>query len=1328
MRVPAWYGLEIGRVGGTVRVVLKSRRPISSWAVLLLVAASLTDGRAADCDQDGVEDLKAIAAGTADDCNSNGIPDVCEFVPVPFSALNDSLLLDTAPFAVVIEDVTGDGRLDLVVAAERRFANPAEIQVFPNLGGTEFDTGRPFDPGENLNSLTAADLDGDGDIDFATTDDGGVVRVMKNDGAGFFSAPTETLLPAFATSLIASDLDGDGAQDLAAVHPVLGAVSLLLNRSNDEFLLVTRDVGKRPEALTVADFDQDGQPDLAVVAAGSDRVEVLFAPATAATAPLELAVDPLLRPPVLLRSVAAADFDQDGAMDLVATGFKGLFVWSGDGAGGFSEPVHTSGPLERLKLGDFDGDGAVDAMAGDYSGSDFFLFRNRNGTLLAQPPFSFDSIGLAVGDLDDDGDLDLAVPATAPNRVTVLWSGESALQLIESRQAPFGRPHFVATADLNGDGHIDVITSNAGDRTYSLLFGRGDGSFETARLRSSKRGGLVAVGVADFDEDGTVDVVFREAASLSFLPNTDGSGDFPEWNDVPTHGSGRYLIVEDLDGDGHQDVAAPDFGGNMLSVHFNDTTRTLGTRQDLPVGNLPWEVAAADFDGDGILDLVTANGNSSDLSLLLQRQGRVFEPPTTIPVEGSPHGVVGIDADRDGDMDLAVANQASQDIAVFLNQGGATFGAPRRFPLGRQPYAIHAAELDGDGVLDLIATNERTSSISILRGRGGGAYSTPQQFQVSSGPRLTIGEDLDRDGDTDLVVASRSGTQLSLLINNSAAGESTVDSLPRICTNLELFMVSADGGSPPVRSVTHYFLPVRDAPELLATAFPNAARFGDSRQFLLEAFPEDFPSLTESEYSTLVGRRASRQYFAGSIRSLTTAAGTVYGVDIVTAPAAPDELLTAAETGIVLTRLADFFLLGSLVYAPGTPAAREAASLWTAQDFEVVLLDDEEPVEPPGVPTFELVLPGGTLCAVFGVGDANRGPAEELELKSTVRLRAGTIALPTLEDRFEAELFEEVLVGPDGLVAVPQGRGEFVVGRIPGVDDTTYRFTYAQSFALPDGRDFGLSIVSPLLYHARGDEPIQFSAGLPIQFFTALKGRESLQATVEGVPLIRYGSCDYPDLSEWNVEFQLDDGTRWALRERFDEAASLFDTAPAAVVRAELTDGDLRTTTTDYFRLIYSALRHNTEIRYWIVLDPPQPLGAEPTPVRIVELLATDAEFRPQPSALYRGVDLQPLRPVGVVKFSREERRPTDFRRGDADASGSLSIADAVVVLDFVFAGTTLACRQAADANADNRINLLDAIVILEHLFRRRPLPSPTPECGLDPNPDELGCEKFFGC
>ena len=220
--------------------MLKSRRPISSWAVLLLVAASLTDGRAADCDQDGVEDLKAIAAGTADDCNSNGIPDVCEFVPVPFSALNDSLLLDTAPFAVVIEDVTGDGRLDLVVAAERRFANPAEIQVFPNLGGTEFDTGRPFDPGENLNSLTAADLDGDGDIDFATTDDGGVVRVMKNDGAGFFSAPTETLLPAFATSLIASDLDGDGAQDLAAVHPVLGAVSLLLNRSNDEFLLVTR--------------------------------------------------------------------------------------------------------------------------------------------------------------------------------------------------------------------------------------------------------------------------------------------------------------------------------------------------------------------------------------------------------------------------------------------------------------------------------------------------------------------------------------------------------------------------------------------------------------------------------------------------------------------------------------------------------------------------------------------------------------------------------------------------------------------------------------------------------------------------------------------------------------------------------------------------------------------------------------------------------------------------------------------------------------------------------------------------------------------------------
>jgi hypothetical protein len=403
---------------------------------------------------------------------------------------------------------------------------------------------------------------------------------------------------------------------------------------------------------------------------------------------------------------------------------------------------------------------------------------------------------------------------------------------------------------------------------------------------------------------------------------------------------GVCLLAEDLDGDGHPDLAAPDFEGNILSVHYTDGTSRLGMRQDLSVGQYPWEVAAGDLDGDGVLDLVTANGNSSDMSILLQRAGREFEPPRTIPINGNPHGVAAFDADRDGDVDIVTANDLGEDIAVFLNDGMATFAAPLRFPLGRRPYSILAAELDGDGVIDLVTTNERSASVSVLRGRGGGGFSTPQQFQVGFGPHLTAGDDFDGDGDIDLVVASRSGTQISLFINNSATSGLSVDFLTLVCTPLDFSTISVEGAGPPVRRLAHYLLAAGEAPEGRAAAFPNVARFGDSRRFLLESFPEEFPSLDEAEYEALVGRRKTRGYFTGSIRTIETAAGLVYGIDIATADGEGEELLGAAETAAVLALFAEAFRLEPRVYAPQTPAAKERAKTWQDPGFEVLILEN----------------------------------------------------------------------------------------------------------------------------------------------------------------------------------------------------------------------------------------------------------------------------------------------------------------------------------------------------------------------------------------------------
>jgi hypothetical protein len=375
--------------------------------------------------------------------------------------------------------------------------------------------------------------------------------------------------------------------------------------------------------------------------------------------------------------------------------------------------------------------------------------------------------------------------------------------------------------------------------------------------------------------------------------------------------------------------------------------------------------------------------------------------------------------------------------------------------------------------------------------------------------------------------------------------------------------------------------PSRPNPALLAPLFRNVGAFPHPRDFLVEVFPERFGSLGEEGYTALVGRRQSRDYFTGSLTRLRTKAGVVFGFDVFTDPA-PEELLTVEETRLAFDSLAATFQLRPLVYVPSTPEAKDVASNWATPGFPVLLPADPAPKpEPPqATPVFELVVPRETIvCGVFSVAGADRGPSDEHLLKSRVTLPAGTTSLPTAEDVFEAELFERVTFGPADDEVQPVVPGSFHVRRLAAIDDvTTYQFTYAQEFVLPDQRTLEVAIVSPFQYRARGEEPLERAQPLPEAFFVALKGREALQGNIDRLPTLRYGSCGYDSLTRWDVEFQLADGNSFRLREHYDEAESEFDTAPATLRSANVVLGEERRTVADYFDLVYSVFRHNTKI------------------------------------------------------------------------------------------------------------------------------------------------------
>ena len=392
------------------------------------------------------------------------------------------------------------------------------------------------------------------------------------------------------------------------------------------------------------------------------------------------------------------------------------------------------------------------------------------------------------------------------------------------------------------------------------------------------------------------------------------------------------------------------------------------------------------------------------------------------------------------------------------------------------------------------------------------------------------------------------------------------------------------------------------------------------------------------------------------------------------------------------------------------------------------------PEAPTTTPTFEIQIPENTvICGAFADAGATRGVREEYELKSMLRLRSGSIELPTGESEFETSLFDEVRFGPAQDVAEPLEPGRFTIREVPAGGMTVYRFTYAQPFLLPDGRRLDLGIVSPLQFRADGADALTPPFVFTEEFFTAVPGEEFIQADVDGVPLVRYGSCTYELLPPEAVEADFGDGTRLRIFERFEEAESLLETAPAGFVRADVTIGGQQIVVTEYWQLVYSAFRHNTFPSYWVFFDAPVAFEGVGDVAAVELVTERPSENRPAQGA-YLAADLSVLKTVDVQGEVRrilggEPPSGARFRRGDASGDGRIQITDAIGILGHVFRREDLSCRKAADSNDDGRVNILDALGVLDLLFRQgEALPEPTTGCGEDPTEDGLACETPEVC
>lgn len=325
--------------------------------------------------------------------------------------------------------------------------------------------------------------------------------------------------------------------------------------------------------------------------------------------------------------VDVADFDRDGNADIAFTNSASdtVDIIFGDGKGAFPRRISLSNPKqpERLAIADFNGDGNPD-LAVTHRGSHDVVVSLGDGHGGFHESFRWGSDGrsrwVSAADLNHDGVIDLVVAGSGAKKVFVLLGrGDGTFDRIRQYDTD-GEPSAVLVADFTHDGVPDILSADyqfSGGKTVSLYAGNGDGTFKERRPYRTGNGPLGAA-TADFNHDGLLDVVtadFHDGLSV-LLATANG---FSPPKSRKAQSAPGFVTTGDFDLDGNMDILLVAEHSQEAHLYYGNGRGDFSAPQTFGTGSYPDAIAVADFDKDGRPDFVVGATYGNLVSVYLNR-------------------------------------------------------------------------------------------------------------------------------------------------------------------------------------------------------------------------------------------------------------------------------------------------------------------------------------------------------------------------------------------------------------------------------------------------------------------------------------------------------------------------------------------------------------------------------------------------------------------------------------------------------------------------------------------------------------------------------------